>query len=77
MYEGIKTETIEFFATAPKGIPPLLVEELKTFGAKGVKETLAGASFRGDLETASGMPLVEARQSSPHAYCRYYSKRSR
>jgi 23S rRNA (guanine2445-N2)-methyltransferase / 23S rRNA (guanine2069-N7)-methyltransferase len=52
MYEGIKTETIEFFATAPKGIPPLLVEELKTFGAKGVKETLAGASFRGDLETA-------------------------
>ena len=51
-YEEIKTETIEFFATAPKGIPPLLVEELKTFGARGVKETLAGASFRGDLETA-------------------------
>jgi 23S rRNA (guanine2445-N2)-methyltransferase / 23S rRNA (guanine2069-N7)-methyltransferase len=52
MNESIKTETIEFFATAPKGIPPLLVEELKTFGASGVKETLAGASFKGDLETA-------------------------
>jgi 23S rRNA (guanine2445-N2)-methyltransferase / 23S rRNA (guanine2069-N7)-methyltransferase len=28
------------------------VEELKTFGARGVKETHAGASFRGNLETA-------------------------
>ncbi len=48
----MKTETIEFFATAPKGISPLLVKELETFGAREVRETVAGASFKGDLEIA-------------------------
>ena len=48
----MKTGTSDFFATAPKGIPPLLVKELRTFGAREVRETTAGASFKGDLETA-------------------------
>ena len=45
-------ENIVFFVTAPKGIPPLLVKALETTGAREIKETLAGASFKGDLETA-------------------------
>ena len=41
-----------FFATAPKGITPLLAKELESIGAEEVRETLAGASFKGDLERA-------------------------
>ena len=48
----LRPDNLRFFATSPKGISPLLVEELKGLGAGDVKETQAGASFTGDLETA-------------------------
>ncbi|MFH1147371.1 MAG: THUMP domain-containing protein [Pseudomonadota bacterium] len=41
-----------FFATAPKGIEPLLAEELRNLEAKEVVQTRAGVSFRGALATA-------------------------
>ncbi|ABA89312.1 23S rRNA (2-N-methyl-G2445)-methyltransferase, putative [Syntrophotalea carbinolica DSM 2380] len=43
---------IKFFATAPKGVEPLLADELRALGALEVSETRAGASFQGSLETA-------------------------
>ncbi len=39
-----------FFATAPKGVEPILVRELKDIGAPGVRQTTAGASFSGPLQ---------------------------
>ena len=39
-----------FFATAPKGVEPILVKELKDLGAAEIKQTRAGASFSGDLQ---------------------------
>ncbi len=42
--------TYSFFATAPKGVEPILVEELKDLGAADVKQARAGASFAGDLK---------------------------
>lgn len=41
-----------FFATAAKGIAPLLAAELQTLGATDIRETRAGVSFGGTLETA-------------------------
>jgi 23S rRNA (guanine2445-N2)-methyltransferase / 23S rRNA (guanine2069-N7)-methyltransferase len=41
----------EFFATCPKGLEYLLVDELKTIGAADVREALAGVHFSGELET--------------------------
>jgi len=40
------------FATAPKGIPSLLIEELAALGAADVRESVAGAAFSGDLALA-------------------------
>ena len=40
----------DFFATCPKGLEYLLVDELKTLGADDVHEALAGVHFRGELE---------------------------
>jgi 23S rRNA (guanine2445-N2)-methyltransferase / 23S rRNA (guanine2069-N7)-methyltransferase len=40
----------EFFATCPKGLEYLLVDELKVIGASNVHEALAGAHFSGELE---------------------------
>lgn len=45
-------ETHTFFATTAKGMEALLVEELQSLGAKNVRETRAGASFTGTLESA-------------------------
>jgi len=42
----------DFFATCPKGLEYLLVDELKALGAADVHESLAGVHFRGELETA-------------------------
>ena len=42
----------ELFATAPKGLEPLLFEELRILGAGQVAETRAGVAFAGDLELA-------------------------
>lgn len=39
-----------YFATAPKGMPDLLVTELQSFGATNVSETRAGAQFEGSME---------------------------
>jgi 23S rRNA (guanine2445-N2)-methyltransferase / 23S rRNA (guanine2069-N7)-methyltransferase len=44
--------TQRFFATAPKGITNLLVEELSALGATDVREVTAGALFAGTMETA-------------------------
>lgn len=41
-----------FFATAPKGIEPLLAEELRAIGAFEVLEARAGVAFAGPLEIA-------------------------
>lgn len=41
-----------FFATCPKGIEPLLAEELRALGAADVRETRAGVAFAGDLTHA-------------------------
>ena len=42
----------DFFATCPKGLESLLAAELTQLGAESVKETVAGVSFSGSLETA-------------------------
>ncbi len=42
--------TYSYFATAPKGVEPILVKELTDLGAVQVKQTRAGASFSGDLQ---------------------------
>jgi 23S rRNA (guanine2445-N2)-methyltransferase / 23S rRNA (guanine2069-N7)-methyltransferase len=41
---------LKFFATCPKGLEYLLVDELKALGASDVHEALAGAHFSGALE---------------------------
>ena len=41
---------MDFFATCPKGLEYLLVDELKALGAGGVREALAGVYFQGELE---------------------------
>ena len=44
------TTEFDFFATAPKGMEPLLVGELQDLGADEVVVARAGVSFRGGLE---------------------------
>jgi 23S rRNA (guanine2445-N2)-methyltransferase / 23S rRNA (guanine2069-N7)-methyltransferase len=43
---------LNFFATTPKGLELLLVEELKQLGATSAAEKLAGVEFSGDLRMA-------------------------
>jgi len=45
-------ETVKFFATAPKGLEPLLVDELTSLGATQVRQTRGGVEFFGTLEVA-------------------------
>jgi len=40
----------DFFASCPKGLEYLLVDELKALGGADVHEALAGAHFRGEIE---------------------------
>jgi 23S rRNA (guanine2445-N2)-methyltransferase / 23S rRNA (guanine2069-N7)-methyltransferase len=42
----------DFFATVPKNMEPFLKDELISLGASEVKETRAGASFKGSMELA-------------------------
>ena len=42
----------QLFATTPKAMEDILVDELRTLGAGNVKSTIAGAYFEGDLATA-------------------------
>ncbi|MEK7223539.1 MAG: bifunctional 23S rRNA (guanine(2069)-N(7))-methyltransferase RlmK/23S rRNA (guanine(2445)-N(2))-methyltransferase RlmL [Pseudomonadota bacterium] len=46
------TLPLKFFATCPKGIEPLLADELRALAAEGVRETRAGVTFEGTLATA-------------------------
>ena len=39
----------DFFASCPKGLEYLLVDELKALGGADVHEALAGVHFRGEL----------------------------
>ncbi|NLD35527.1 MAG: bifunctional 23S rRNA (guanine(2069)-N(7))-methyltransferase RlmK/23S rRNA (guanine(2445)-N(2))-methyltransferase RlmL [Desulfatiglans sp.] len=43
--------TCTFFASAPKGVIPVLAGELKALGLDRVKKTWAGVSFKGALES--------------------------
>lgn len=45
-------DNLAFFATCPKGLEPLLAQELAALGAAEVKETAAGVHFRGRLALA-------------------------
>ncbi|MCP4701392.1 MAG: bifunctional 23S rRNA (guanine(2069)-N(7))-methyltransferase RlmK/23S rRNA (guanine(2445)-N(2))-methyltransferase RlmL, partial [Gammaproteobacteria bacterium] len=42
--------TKNFFATAPKGMEPLLADELRMLGAENLKLTRAGVAFEGPLQ---------------------------
>lgn len=44
--------TLNLFATTPKGLELLLVDELRALGAKDPAEKLAGVTFSGDIELA-------------------------
>jgi len=46
------SSSLRLFASAPRGIEPLLADELRAFGAENVKETRAGVTFDGDLALA-------------------------
>lgn len=45
-------DKINLFATAPKGMEPLLADELGALGASSVKQTRAGVAFEGTLRLA-------------------------
>jgi 23S rRNA (guanine2445-N2)-methyltransferase / 23S rRNA (guanine2069-N7)-methyltransferase len=47
-----KTKLLNLFATTPKGLELLLVNELRELGAESASEKLAGVSFTGDLALA-------------------------
>ncbi|MFL6712847.1 MAG: bifunctional 23S rRNA (guanine(2069)-N(7))-methyltransferase RlmK/23S rRNA (guanine(2445)-N(2))-methyltransferase RlmL [Sulfurifustis sp.] len=75
-----------FFATCPKGIESLLLEELRALGADAVRETRAGVSFEGALadayraclwsRLASRVLLPLARFAAPTAEALYEGVRS-
>lgn len=46
------SQSLNLFATAPKGLELLLVEELRALGAKDPAEKLAGVTFTGDITLA-------------------------
>ena len=46
------SSALRLFASAPRGIEPLLADELRALGAGDVKETRAGVTFSGDLALA-------------------------
>ncbi|MBS0420608.1 MAG: bifunctional 23S rRNA (guanine(2069)-N(7))-methyltransferase RlmK/23S rRNA (guanine(2445)-N(2))-methyltransferase RlmL [Proteobacteria bacterium] len=45
-------QTLQFLASAPRGLADLLARELVTFGAEGAKERSTGVAFFGSLRTA-------------------------
>jgi len=48
----MKPTLLNLFATTPKGLELLLVDELKSLGAVVAREKLAGVEFTGDIELA-------------------------
>lgn len=73
------TKSQAFFATTPKGLELLLVDELRALGAESASEKLAGVSFKGDLAMAYKaclwsrlanrilLPLAEVPAATPEA----------
>ncbi len=43
---------LDLFASCPKGVEGLLAEELAALGGEKIRQTVAGCSFRGTLQTA-------------------------
>jgi 23S rRNA (guanine2445-N2)-methyltransferase / 23S rRNA (guanine2069-N7)-methyltransferase len=72
---------IRFFATAAKGLEPLVADELRVLGAKEVKEARGGASFEGTpadayraclwLRTANRVLMPVSRFAAPDADALY------
>src|SRR5579885_3179794 len=72
---------IRFFATAAKGLEPLVADELRALGMKEVKEARGGASFEGSradayraclwLRTANRVLMPIARFAAPDADALY------
>jgi len=52
MNTPLLVNNLSLFATAPKGLELLLVDELKALGAQNPQEKLAGVKFSGDLRAA-------------------------
>ena len=52
MVVDLSVETLQFLASAPRGLADLLARELVTFGAEGAKERSTGVAFSGSLRTA-------------------------
>lgn len=50
--EPALNDPLAFFATAPRGVSPILAEELRNMGAQDVKEAPLGVHFQGDLALA-------------------------
>lgn len=48
----MSSDSINFFATTPKGLGPLLANELRELGAEEATEAIAGVSFSGSMEVA-------------------------
>ncbi|ARN76161.1 bifunctional 23S rRNA (guanine(2069)-N(7))-methyltransferase RlmK/23S rRNA (guanine(2445)-N(2))-methyltransferase RlmL [Oceanicoccus sagamiensis] len=46
------SQPLSYFATCPKGLESLLLEEIRSMGATKVKETVAGVHFEGPLTVA-------------------------
>ncbi len=75
------TRLIRFFATAAKGLEPLVADELRALGAREVKEARGGASFEGAqadayraclwLRTANRVLMPVARFAAPDAEALY------
>lgn len=77
---------LNFFATTPKGLEPLLANELRDLGAENTAETVSGVSFYGTIEVAYRaclwsriasrifLPLSSFTASTPAEL--YYSVRS-
>jgi len=76
-----QSQLIRFFATAAKGLEPLVADELRALGAKEVKEARGGASFEGTpadayraclwLRTANRVLMPVARFPAPDADALY------
>jgi len=73
------SSSLRLFASAPRGIEPLLADELCALGAGNIKETRAGVTFDGDLTLAYRvclwsrvanrvlLPLAQFPASTPEA----------
>ncbi len=80
-YKKPPSQLIRFFATAAKGLEPLVADELRELGAHEVKEARGGASFEGTpadayraclwLRTANRVLMPVSRFEAPDADALY------